>query len=80
MSKISVKRRKFEIKKKQKRKLKLRKLRELFGQAKSQEEKDKILEKAQKIAPHLSPKEFLLTLEEKSKKKEEDKNKQTEKE
>lgn len=59
MSKISPKRRQFEIKKKQKRRKKITKLREKYFITKSQEEKEKILQKVQRLAPHLSIKEFL---------------------
>ena len=65
MAKISPNRRRFQIRKNQKRRFKLRKLRELFVKAKVKTEKDKILEKAQKIAPHLSEQEFLSPLEKK---------------
>jgi len=59
MSKILQKRRKFEIRKKQKRRKKLKKLREKYLEAKTKEEKGKIIEKIRKIAPHIVRKEFL---------------------
>ena len=59
MADISVKRRRFEIRKVQKRKVQLKKLRKLFALAKTQKEKDRILEKFIKIAPHLSKQEFI---------------------
>jgi len=59
MSKISLKRRKFQIRLKQKRKMKLAKLRQDYLQAKTGNEKEKIWEKASKIAPWLSQEEFL---------------------
>jgi len=51
MSKISPKRRQFEIKKKRKRRQKLRKLKERCLKARSKEEKEKIQEKIKRIAP-----------------------------
>jgi len=65
MSKVKPKRRRFEIRKKQKRRRKLKKLRELFAKAKSKEEKEKILEKVSRIAPWLSEEEFLSSLKKK---------------
>jgi len=59
MSKISQKRRQFEIKRKQKRRKKLKKLKEKYFLAKSKEEKEKIIEKIKRISPHLSIEEFL---------------------
>jgi len=59
MSKISVKRRKFEIKRKRKRSKKLAKLREAYFSAKTKSKRDAILEKLNKIVPHFSEKEFL---------------------
>ena len=58
-------RRRFEIRKKQKRKRKLKKLRELFAKTKSKKEKEKILEQVSKITPYLTEEEFLTSLEEK---------------
>ena len=52
MSKISVKRRQFEIKKKKKRKKKVGKLRSKYLEVKSSAEKKKILDKIKKISPH----------------------------
>ena len=63
MSKISPKRRKFEIKKRRKRRKKLAKLRQAYLSAKTKSEKEKILEKVNRIAPHLSREEFLKSLE-----------------
>lgn len=54
MSKIRAKKRHLEIIKKRKRRQKLRKLKEDFFSSKSKEEKEKILEKIRRIAPHLS--------------------------
>jgi polyribonucleotide nucleotidyltransferase len=59
MSKISPKRRQFEIRKKRKRKQKIKKLREKYFKAKDEKERMKILEKMKKICPHLSEKELL---------------------
>jgi hypothetical protein len=64
MAKISVKRRKFQIRKKQKRKAKLKKLRQLFNQAKSQKEKEEILERIKKIAPQVCSKDLSAWLKE----------------
>ncbi|MCP6719513.1 MAG: hypothetical protein KJI71_04795 [Patescibacteria group bacterium] len=62
MSKISVKRRRFEIKKKRKRKEKIKKLREKYSDTKNKREKKEVLDKIQKIAPHY-PIEEILKLE-----------------
>ena len=59
MSKISRKRRQFEIRKKRKRQAKLKKLKEKFLSVKNQEEKDKILEKMKRIAPYLNVEEYI---------------------
>jgi len=59
MSKISRKRRQFEIRKKRKRREKLKKLKEKFLSVKNQEEKDKILEKMKRIAPYLNVEEYI---------------------
>lgn len=59
MSKISVKRRQFEIKRKRKRKQKIQKLKEKYLNTKSKEEGKKILEKIQRIAPHRPIEEIL---------------------
>ncbi len=59
MAKIKPKRRKFEIQKKQKRKQKIKKLKEKYLTAKNEEEKQKILEKLKRIAPHYPIEEFL---------------------
>jgi len=67
MSKISPKRRRFEIRKKRKRKIKIKKLREKYLNSSSEEERKKILEKVQKIAPHLTIEEFLKPIKDKLK-------------
>lgn len=59
MSKISKKRRRFEIRKKRKRRTKIKKLKEKYFQTKSGKEKEKIIEKIKKIAPHLRIEEVL---------------------
>ncbi len=59
MSKQSPKRRSFEIKKKQKKREKLKRLKEKYFGAKTQQEKEKIIEKILKIAPHIKIKEWL---------------------
>jgi len=59
MSKIDLKKRKIRIRIRKKRKRKLAKLRQEYSTAKSQEKKEKILEKVSKIAPSLSQEEFL---------------------
>jgi len=59
MSKIALKKRKIRIRIKKKRKRKLAKLRQEYLTTKSQEKKEKILEKASKIAPSLNKEEFL---------------------
>lgn len=61
MGKIYQKRRQFQIKRKQKRKKKLRKLKEKYLAANSQREKKKIAEKIKRIAPHLQIEEYLGT-------------------
>ncbi len=59
MSKQSPKRRSFEIKKRQKKRAKLKKLKEKYFLAKTQEEKEKIIEKIFKIAPHIKIEQWL---------------------
>ena len=59
MSKISEKRKRFEIKRKQKRRKKIKKLKEKYKLAKTQKDKEKILEKLLKISPHYPIEEFL---------------------
>ncbi len=59
MAKESQKRRKFIIKLKQKRRKKIKKLKEKYLTAKTKDEKEKILEKIRKIAPHYPFEEFL---------------------
>jgi len=54
MSKISQKRRKFTILKRRKRREKVKRLKERHLSAKSQEEKERILKKLQKITPYYS--------------------------
>lgn len=51
MSKISPKRRSFEIKSRWKRRWKIKKLKEKYLKAKSEKEKEKIIEKILKISP-----------------------------
>ncbi|MGE4554913.1 MAG: DUF6800 family protein [Candidatus Paceibacterota bacterium] len=51
-----------QLRQKRKRKQKLKKLREKYILAKTQEEKEKILEKVFKIAPWLTEEEFLKPL------------------
>jgi len=60
MSKISQKRRRFEIKKRQKRRKKIKKLKQKYLLAKTKEEKEKILEKIKNTSPLYSLKEILL--------------------
>ena len=62
MGKEDPKRRSFKIKKAQKRAKKLARLRQLYAQAKTEQEKEKVLEKLFKIAPWLSKEEFLKPL------------------
>ena len=64
MAKISSKRRSFQIKQRHKRKIKLKKLRLLYLEAKTEQEKEKILEKARRISPYLSKEEFLKPIKE----------------
>ncbi|HPO68192.1 MAG TPA: hypothetical protein PLE40_00345 [Candidatus Pacearchaeota archaeon] len=59
MSKISDKKRKFQIEKKQKAKEKLRRLKEKYFLAKTKEEKEKIIKKIKKIAPHIQIQKYL---------------------
>lgn len=69
MGRLRLKRRKHQIRAKQKRKAKLSKLRQTYSEAKNSVEKGKILEKANKISPGLSTVEFLLPLKKTSGKK-----------
>jgi len=62
MGKEDPKRRSLKIKKAQKRAKKLARLRQLYAQAKTEQEKEKVLEKLFKIAPWLSKEEFLKPL------------------
>jgi len=64
MSKISQKRRQFLIKLKQKRKKRIKELKEKYLMAKTREEKEKILEKIKKLNPFY-PTEEILKLEKK---------------
>jgi hypothetical protein len=64
MSRVDAKRRKHLIKVKQKRKRKLARLREEYLAAKTEGEKKKVFEKATKLAPWLSEKEFLTPIKE----------------
>lgn len=59
MGKISPKRRQFEIKRKRERRKKIKKLKAKYLAAKTKEEKEKILEKILKIAPHYPIEEIL---------------------
>ncbi len=59
MGKISRKRRSFEIKKKQKIKKKLKKLRRFYLLAKTKEEKEKNIERINKLIPHLKIEDIL---------------------
>jgi len=60
MGKISTKRRRFEIRKKQKLRIKLKKLRErYFSDEVSETEKEKIVEKMKRLAPHLQIEKYL---------------------
>ncbi|MCD6407198.1 hypothetical protein J7L81_04945 [Candidatus Aerophobetes bacterium] len=61
------------IAKRRKRKEKLRKLREKYLAAKTDEERQKVLDKAKRIAPWLSQEEFLEPIRERLEKKEEEK-------
>ncbi|MGB9911293.1 MAG: hypothetical protein ACPLKP_01670 [Microgenomates group bacterium] len=63
MGKEDPKRRSMKIKQSHKRAKKLAKLRQLYIKAQSKEEKEKIWEKAFKIAPWLSLEEFLKPLQ-----------------
>lgn len=64
MSKVSVKRRQFQIRAKRKRKQKIKNLKEKYFETKSSQDKKKILEKIKKIAPHY-PDEQILKLTQK---------------
>ncbi len=66
MGKISPKRRQFEIKKKRNRRKKIKKLKAKYLSATTKEEKEKIIEKILKIAPHY-PIEEILKLDESQK-------------
>jgi len=59
MSKVSQKKRQFEIKRKQKKRKRIKKLKEKYLTAKTKEEKEKILAKIQKIIPHYPVEEIL---------------------
>ena len=61
MSKISEKRRRFEIRKKQKRRKKIKRLKEKYLATKTKEEKEKILEKLKRSAFHYPLDQFLGT-------------------
>ncbi len=63
MGKEDPKRRSLKIKKAQKRTKKLARLRRLYAEARTREEKEKVLEKVEKIAPWLSEEEFLKPLQ-----------------
>jgi len=66
MSKVSKKRRQFEIKTKQKRRKKLKKLKEKYLATKSKRKKEEIIEKMKRIFPR-SPIEEILGIKEKEK-------------
>ncbi len=51
-AKETPKRRRFQIRQKQKRRAKIKKLKEKYKKAKTKEEREKIIEKILKIAPH----------------------------
>ncbi len=57
MSKISVNRRKFIIRKKQKRKAKIKKLKEQIKNSKNETEKKKMTEKIERVKTSFSPKQ-----------------------
>lgn len=59
MSKISVKRRQFEIKKKKKKRMKIQKLKQKYSAAQTKSEKEKILEKIKKISPFYPTKRII---------------------
>jgi len=59
MAKESTKRRQFKIKLKQKKRLKIKKLRERYKVAKTKEEREKIIEKALRVNPNLTKEDFL---------------------
>lgn len=63
MSDISPQRRKFQIKKRQKRQRKLKDLRKRYSEAKTKAKKDRILRKVFKVAPYLTKERFLEPLE-----------------
>lgn len=65
MSKGSVKRRQFKIRAKRKKRQKIKKLKDRYLEAKSKSEKEKILEKISKIAPHYPASEILKLTKEK---------------
>lgn len=67
MGKISPKRRQFVIKSRRKRKVKIQKLKEKYFQAKKKKEKEDILEKIKRIAPHYPAEELLGIKNEKEK-------------
>jgi len=64
MSKVSVKRRQFQIRAKRKRKQKIKNLKEKYLEVKSKQDKKEILEKIRKIAPQY-PVEQILKLDKK---------------
>ncbi len=67
MGKESPKRRRFKIRQKQKRREKIKKLKEKLKKAQTKEEREKIIEKILKIAPHYYGflEEFLKSIEKK---------------
>ncbi|XOB41220.1 MAG: DUF6800 family protein [Candidatus Nealsonbacteria bacterium] len=65
MGKGSVKRRQFEIRAKRKKRQKIKKLKDGYLEAKSKSEKEKILDKIKRIAPHYPASEILKLTKEK---------------
>lgn len=63
MGKKNQKRRQFIIKLKQQRRKKIKELKEKYKLAKNETEKEKIIEKALKINPNLTRKDFLVLVE-----------------
>jgi len=59
MSKISTKRRQFQIRAKRKRRQKIKNLKEKYFEVKSKQDKKELLEKIKKIAPHYPVEQIL---------------------
>jgi len=68
MSKVSPKRRQFNIRKKSRRRKKLKKLKERYSQVKTKKEKERIVEKIKRISPYLAIEEILKIKKEEDKK------------